>query len=164
MQETLTWFKLLFLEEKMDRGILYLMALLSGLKYEEISVALERLSPPPKAKDLIIRSISEARDLVKKLPISDPVEVYKLLNNLKLETVLFVMAFSKDRKKQKVISLYLTELRNVKTILKGEDLKRMGINPGPVYSKILKKLLEEKLRGRLKSRGDERKFVKSLIE
>jgi tRNA nucleotidyltransferase (CCA-adding enzyme) len=74
------------------------------------------------------------------------------------------MALSKDRKIQKVISHYLTELRNIKTILTGDDLKAMGIKPGPVYSKILKKLLEEKLRGIVKTREDEEKFVRSLIQ
>ncbi len=73
------------------------------------------------------------------------------------------MAISKDREKQKIISNYLTELRNVKTILKGDDLKKLGIQPGPIYSKILKQLLEERLKGHLQSREDEERFVKSLI-
>ncbi|MBM4129172.1 MAG: CBS domain-containing protein, partial [Nitrospira sp.] len=34
MHDTLSWFNLLFLEEKTDRGVLFLMALLSGLKDE----------------------------------------------------------------------------------------------------------------------------------
>jgi tRNA nucleotidyltransferase (CCA-adding enzyme) len=36
MQETVSWFNLLFLEEKPDKGILYLMALLSGLNDEDL--------------------------------------------------------------------------------------------------------------------------------
>jgi len=164
MQETLSWFNLLFLEEETDKGILYLMALLSGLKEEDIKAVLDRLSPPPKAKDLIVRGISQARNLVRQLPADDPVEINKILSCLKLETILFLMALSKDRRKQKVISHYLTELRNVKTFLKGDDLQKMGIRPGPVYSRILKALLEERLRGRLKSREDEEKFVKGLVQ
>lgn len=164
MQETLSWFNLLFLEEKTDKGILYLMALLSGLKDEDLKASVERLSPPPRVKDMIAKGMSHAKNILKRLPVDDPVEIHKLLSNLKLEMVLFLMALSKDRKKQKVISHYLTELRNVKTILKGDDLKRMGIQPGPVYSKILKELLEAKLRGYVKSREDEEKFVKNVIQ
>jgi tRNA nucleotidyltransferase (CCA-adding enzyme) len=92
------------------------------------------------------------------------VEIYKLLGSMKLEIVLFSMALSKDRKKQRVISRYLTELRNIRPLLKGGDLKRIGIQPGPVYSNILRELLEEKLRGRLKSREDEERFVLSKIK
>jgi tRNA nucleotidyltransferase (CCA-adding enzyme) len=163
MHETLSWFNLLFLEEKTDMGILYLMALLSGLKDEDAKAAIERLSPPPRARDVIIKGLSRAKDVLRRLSVDDPVEIHKLLSSLNLETVLFSMALSKDRQKQKVISHYLTELRKVKTVLTGDDLKRMGIQPGPVYSKILKELLEEKLRGRLKSREEEERFVRSKL-
>ncbi len=163
MHETFSWFSLLFLEEKTDRGILFLMAMLTGLKDEEVKAAVERLSPPPKIKDLIIRGIPLAREVLKKLPLDEPVETFNLLSTLKLETILLAMALSKERQKQKIISQYLTELRKVKTILSGEDLKQMGIKPGPLYSRILKELLEERLRGHLKSREDEEKFVRALL-
>jgi len=163
LQETLSWFDLLFLEEKTDRGILYLMVLFSGLKEEEVRSVLDRLSPPPKARELILKGLSQAKDILRKLPLDDPAETYALLSKLDIETVLFVMALSKDRKKQKVISHYLTELRNVRTILTGKDLKKRGIPPGPLYSTILKELLDEKLRGHLKSRDDEERFVSSRV-
>jgi tRNA nucleotidyltransferase (CCA-adding enzyme) len=162
MYETLSWFSLLFLEEKTDRGILFLMAVLTALKDEETKAAIERLVPSPKIRDLIIMGIPLAREVLKKLPLNKPVETYNLLSKLKLETILLAMAISKDRQKQKVISHYLTELRKAKTILTGEDLKLLGIEPGPLYSQILKKLLEERLRGHLKSREDEERFVKDV--
>ncbi len=164
LHETVSWFNLLFLEEKTDRTVLYLMALLSELKEEEAEEVLERLSPPPKIKDMIIKGIPKAKEIVKKLPSEDPVEVYNLLKDVKLETVLLAMAISKDRLKQKVISRYLTELRKTETFLKGADLKKMGIKPGPVYSKILKELLEEKLRGHLRSKEDEEIFVRTIAD
>jgi len=164
MQETLSWFNLLFLEEKPDKGIFYLMSLLSGLKDADMKAAVERLSPPPRIRDIILRGIPQAKNILRRFPVNDPVEVHKIFSNLELEIVLFLMALSKDRKIQKVISHYLTELRNIKTILTGDDLKGMGIQPGPVYSKILRKLLEEKLRGLVKTREDEEKFVRSLIQ
>ncbi len=160
MRETLTWFNLLFLVEKPDSGILYLMALLSGLKDGDIKFVVERLAPSPRVKEAVMKGISQAKDIVRRLPLRDPVEITNLLDNLKLEIILFTMALSKDRIKQKEISQYLTELRNVKTILKGDDLKKMNIEPGPVYSEILRELLEEKLRGHVKSREDEESFVR----
>jgi len=164
MHETLSWFNLLFLEEKPDTGVLYLMALLSGLKEEDFKTAIERLSPSPRLKDMIIKGIVSARDVAKKLPIRDPVEIYKLFHALKLEIILFSMALSRDQQKKKVISRYLTELRNVKTVLTGDDLRHMDIQPGPIYAKILGALRDEKMRGRLKSREDEEKFVKHVIQ
>lgn len=164
MQEIISWFNLLFLDEKTDKGILYLMTLFSGLKEVDAYAAIDRLSPPPKAKEMIIKAMYHKKMTLKKLPANDPVFLYKLLSNIKLEIILFLMAVTKDRYIKKEISHYLTELRNIKTILKGEDLKKMGINPGPAYSKILRTLLEEKLRGRIKSREDEETYVRNQIE
>lgn len=159
MHETLAWFNLLFLEEKPDTGIMYLMALLSGLKEEDLKSTMERLSPSPRVKETIINGITSARDIVKKLPLYDSVEIYRLLHDRKIEVILFSMALSHDRQKKKTISRYLTELRNIKLILTGEDLKKMGIPPGPVYKRLLRELLEEKVRGRVKSREDEEEFI-----
>ncbi|MGB9715271.1 MAG: CBS domain-containing protein [Thermodesulfovibrionales bacterium] len=164
LHETVSWFNLLFLEEKTDKGILYLMALLSELKEEEAEEVLDKLSPPPRVKDMIVKGITRAKEIVKKLPSEDPVEVYNLLKGIGIETILLTMAMSNDRSKQKVISRYLTEWRKTKTFLKGADLKKMGIKPGPVYSKILRELLEEKLRGNLKSREEEEMFVKVMAD
>ncbi len=161
MQETISWFDLLFLEEKTDRGILYIMALLSGLKSEEVEALMDRLSLPTKIRDGIAKGISYAKEVLRKLPADDPLEIYNLLNKVKLEVILLSMALSKDRKKQRAISRYLTDLRKIKPNLKGEDLKKMSIQPGPIYSRIIKELLKERLRGHLKSREDEERYVKS---
>jgi tRNA nucleotidyltransferase (CCA-adding enzyme) len=164
MHETLSWFNLLFLEEKPETGVLYLMALLSALKEEDMIATMERLSPSPRVKDMILRGIASAREALRKLPVRDPAEIYRLLHGLKLEVILFAMALSHDRQKQKAISRYLTELRNIKTVLTGEDFKKMRIAPGPLYSKLFRELLDEKMRGHVKSREDEAKFVTNLIQ
>jgi tRNA nucleotidyltransferase (CCA-adding enzyme) len=61
------------------------------------------------------------------------------------------------------MSNYLLELRKIKPLLDGEDLKRMGVEPGPMYSKLLKQVLLERLRGKLKSRDDEEEFVRKAL-
>lgn len=159
MFETLAWFNLLFLEESPDRGALYLMALLSTLKEEERNTAIERLSPPPRVREMITKGITQSKDILNKLPSNDPVSLYHLLNGVNLEILLFSMAQSKSKQKQKAISQYLIELRKIKPILKGKDLQKIGIKPGPLYSKLFSELLDEKLSGRLKNKEDEERFV-----
>lgn len=159
MFETLAWFNLLFLEESPDRGALYLMALLSTLKEEERNTAIERLSPPPRVREMITKGITQSKDILNKLPSNDPASLYHLLNGVNLEILLFSMAQSKSKQKQKAISQYLIELRKIKPILKGKDLQKIGIKPGPLYSKLFSELLDEKLSGRLKNKEDEERFV-----
>ena len=159
MFETLAWFNLLFLEESPDRGALYLMALLSTLKEEERNTAVERLAPPPRVREMTTKGITQSRDILNKLPSNDPAGLYHVLNGVNLEILLFSMAQSKSKQKQKAISQYLIELRKIKPILKGKDLQKIGIKPGPVYSKLFSELLDEKLRGRLKTKEDEERFI-----
>lgn len=159
MVETLAWFNLLFLEESPDRGALYLMALLSTLKEEERNTAVERLSPPPRVREMITKGITQSKDILNKLPLNDPSSLYHVLNGVNLEILLFSMAQSKSKQKQKAISQYLIELRKIKPILKGKDLQKIGIKPGPVYSKLFSELLDEKLSGRLKTKEDEERFI-----
>lgn len=159
MYETLAWYNLLYLEEKVDAGILYLIALLSNLTDNDRKEALERLSAPPKIRGIILKSVSGSSEILMKLPLNDPAKLYQMLINMDLEIMLFSMAVTKDTRKKKEISQFLLELRKVRPVLKGSDLQKLGISPGPVYSKILKELLDEKLRGKLKTEEDERRFV-----
>ena len=45
----------------------------------------------------------------------------------------------------------------------GEDLKKLGIKPGPPYKKILTKVLHKKIDGKLKKKKEEIDFVKKII-
>jgi len=54
--------------------------------------------------------------------------------------------------------------QHVTPSLNGTDLKVLGLKPGPIYRKILDRLLEARLNGEVKTKADERKLVKKLAE
>ncbi len=159
MYETLAWHTLLFLDEKVDNGILYLIALLSNLDDEQRAEALRRLAPPEATRQIIQESIAESAEILGKLPLSDPVSLYHLLTSKRIELILFSMAITKDNRKKKEISQFLVELRKTKPFLTGRDLKKLGLPEGPLYSKIFRELLDERLRGTLKTEEDEKRYV-----
>jgi tRNA nucleotidyltransferase (CCA-adding enzyme) len=80
-----------------------------------------------------------------------------------MEAVLLMMAKAKKDAPRKYISLYLTRLRDVRVTVTGEDLKKMGIPPGPRYKDILAGLLDAKLDGAVSTPEDEVAYVKSLV-
>ncbi|HLG43388.1 MAG TPA: hypothetical protein VI337_00080, partial [Nitrospirales bacterium] len=45
--------------------------------------------------------------------------------------------------------------------LRGDDLRALGIRPGPIYRDILNSLLYARLDGHVQSRDDELRFVRS---
>ncbi|HDL20782.1 MAG TPA: CCA tRNA nucleotidyltransferase [Nitrospirae bacterium] len=160
VNETLAWYDLLFIEEQPNRAHIYLMALLSELDDPGISSALTRLSTPESDKKKIISRINTTRKSLRYLLNDDPVEIYRILHALDIETILFTMAMCRDQKGRKAISKYLVEMRNIRPSITGNDLKKLSIPPGPLYSEIFMKVLEEKLRGGLASRKEELEFVK----
>lgn len=160
IHDTLSWFNLLFLEERPDKGTLYLMTLLSCLSDSDREEALARFSATQKIKDSINKGIVNAKGLLTALPLHDPAKIYKSMHALDVKSMLFAMAATTEEKKKKEISLYLIELRKIRPLLKGDDLNKMGIAPGPAYSEILDAVLEEKLKGKLNTKEDETAFVK----
>ena len=61
------------------------------------------------------------------------------------------------------IENFLNLYSNVKIKISGNDLKALGIKPGPVYSKLLSRVLHKKLEGEIKTKKDEINLVKKLI-
>ncbi|MFC1549585.1 CBS domain-containing protein [Nitrospirota bacterium] len=161
VEDTLSWFDLLFTEEHPERPVIYLSALLSELKKDEKDKALTRLSVPPKIREAVINSTRLARLALRKLPDGDTGHVYETLKPLSLESLLLAMALTKYDDRKKEVSRYLMEYRNVRPELKGEDLRKMGLEPGPAYSRILGQLLLMRLRGQIVSRQDEEDYVRA---
>jgi tRNA nucleotidyltransferase (CCA-adding enzyme) len=162
IHDTTTWFKLLFLDEQYNKGILYIMALLYKLDGENRELALTRLSVSSNMKDRIIKGLYASQEILRRLKPDNPVEIYNLLSKYEIEPILFSMALTEEIEKKRAISHFLLELRNIKPILRGKDLKALGIPPGPKYAQILKLILNEKLMKRLKSKEEEIEFVKRL--
>ena len=70
-----------------------------------------------------------------------------------------MMAKSDMRVKER-ISHFIRKLRNISVATTGKDLRELGFAEGPLYSEIKGCLLDEKLKGNLKSRDDEINHIK----
>jgi tRNA nucleotidyltransferase (CCA-adding enzyme) len=86
-------------------------------------------------------------------------DIYFLLNPLPADFLLYGMAKTDSETVKKTISLYFTELKRIKVSLSGQDLRRMGFVPGPIYTEILHTVLRAKLEGKLVNRQEEIDFV-----
>lgn len=163
VHETIIWFDLLFLDERYDKGIIFIMALIDNLKDDEIVEALKRLMVAKQVEKKILQDRHSAHEILRRLNPQNPIEIYHLLNGRTIESILFAMASSKDNDKKKAISQYLLELRAIKPIIKGQDLIDLGLVPGPIFSEIFSKILDEKLCKRLNTKDDEIAFAKEII-
>ncbi len=85
--------------------------------------------------------------------------MYELLEPLSTEVKLFMMAKTTRKETKQWISLFFTTLRGLKPLLKGKDLIRLGVRPGPIMKEILADLLRARLDQRIKTRDDEVDYV-----
>ena len=85
--------------------------------------------------------------------------VYRKLRPFRTEVLLYMMAGTTRHEVRRAISNYFTRLRPTATILKGNNLKDMGLEPGPIYRNILDSLLDARLNGQVKTLEDEIGFV-----
>jgi tRNA nucleotidyltransferase (CCA-adding enzyme) len=58
---------------------------------------------------------------------------------------------------------YQLRLRHIRSVLQGDDLRRMGIQPGPVYGDILGRLRAGRLDGQISSRAEEEALAKGML-
>jgi tRNA nucleotidyltransferase (CCA-adding enzyme) len=163
VQAVLSWFDLLYLEEKFERWLVYFLGLVEPLTTEEFQEMLRRFKLSPR----LVASLPQGKEaadqaLVKLFRLGEPHrdQTYYLLNPLGTEYLLYMMAKSRQEVSRRLISLYFTQLKQVKPELKGRDLVAMGYPPGPLIKEMLEQLLEARLNEEVKTRAEEKEFIR----
>ena len=75
-----------------------------------------------------------------------------------------MMATAKQKTVKKAISHFFTDLRRTSIALKGKDLIKMQLTPGPIYRQVLAAVLDAKLDGELKTKKDEIEFARHYLK
>ena len=167
IKKVLSWHDLLFLEESYKKWMVYFLALIHQCDSSRSHEICHRFELAPDAcKTFCVERFDADQCLFwleKKLPQPDSV-LYRRLTGFKTELILYMMAATRQQKVKKAISHYFTNLRRVAIALKGRDLKKLGLVPGPIYREVLQAVLDAKLDGRLKTKDDEIDYARRYIE
>jgi tRNA nucleotidyltransferase (CCA-adding enzyme) len=167
IKNVISWYDLLFLKGECERWQIYFYGLMDSLAEGEALDVCQRLSLSEKNRKRLIsgrRGAEETlREINRRLDSKGKVrrsEIYELLEPLSTEVKLFMMAKTAKKGTKKWISVFFTTLRGQKPLLKGRDLVRLGVRPGPIMKEILADLLKARLDQRIKTRDDEVDYVK----
>lgn len=160
-KELIRWYELLYTGIVLDKLLIYFLCLFDNLNLTETKDIIDDLG----IRGNIAKSIIDykKREMVIKNSlnsIKEEYEIYFILRDLQLEISLYLMAKIDDEKIKRFFSLYFTEFSKVKVILNGEDLKKMGYTPSPIFTKIFNGLIIERLRGSIKTKEEEIAWVK----
>ena len=167
MHAVFKWYELLYRGKPCDRLPYYILGLIDHMKHEEAVEFCKKTEMTETLKKRTIENIEKIRDTLVKLGTGivgmKKSEIYKLFEPLSQEGKLFIMAKTKSEETKKALSNYITYIDTFKTILTGEDLKKLGIKEGPLYKEILDKLKEAKIDMNLKTKEEETNFIKNHL-
>ncbi|MBW1933831.1 MAG: CCA tRNA nucleotidyltransferase, partial [Deltaproteobacteria bacterium] len=161
--DVLAWYDLLFRPLRSKKWMVYLLALVKGLKFQEIQEVVDRLGLVGSKRNIFVEGHKvaiKALDLLSRRSFMKASEVYWLLKGLDINLLLHILSITENEDARQAISRYITELCNASPLLTGDDLKDMGLEPGPLFRTILHRLLEARLDGEIRYREDEIQLVK----
>ena len=172
LQETLTWYRLLYFEEAAQPWLAFFLALNHNMSYADTANHYQRMGLPEPRRADILRQREHMRVVRGKLePWQKDHEAGKesisalcaLLRPLSLECLLYLMADTSNAALQKNLSRYITQWRKEKTDVSGEDLRIMGLEPGPAFGRILDAVLAAKLDGTAATPEQQMDLARSLV-
>ena len=161
--KVLNWHNFLFLEDTCKKWMVYLLALERSSSQKVAAEFCDRLALNERHRKFFLDYKIKADQCMKWMEFRNHFsnsELYRKLRPFRTEHLLYMMASTTREEVRKAISHYITRLRTVKTVLKGNDLKKMGLEPGPIYREILDSLLDARLNQEVKTREDEVDFIR----
>lgn len=166
VEEVLDWYRLLYLNRPVQGWLVYLSALLGGLSNRAAGEVMRRL-PFTEKEAVVLKAVrtSSGRVLrqLGKRPTPAPSAVCAALEGLPEEAILNVMSAGTSEEMKRLVSKYLTTWREIRPVLTGDDLKAMGLKPGPLFGKILRKILDARVNGEVRTKPEEQELARRLV-
>jgi tRNA nucleotidyltransferase (CCA-adding enzyme) len=142
---------------------LYFCLLIYSFNQTDIEQLLVRLNMPAR----LSKAMRDTLRLKTRLPLLDkpslkPSQIYYLLTEYEPLAVQVNSIATESSTARRSLQLFLAKLRYVRTALDGEELKKLGIFPGPEMGRVLRMLHQAKLDGEVRTRADEKKLAVSV--
>jgi tRNA nucleotidyltransferase (CCA-adding enzyme) len=166
IHHVISWFDLLFLEQRYECWLIYFYGLIDFLKEGEREALCQRLAMNEKLRKRVLEGKLQADRIL--LQIFSWInadrrpkrsEIYDVLDPLSTESKLFMMAKTTQVATRRYISLYFTQLMDTKPLLRGKDLIQMGMKSGPLIRRALTGLLKARLDEQVITRQDEMEYI-----
>ena len=166
LHDVVSWWNLQFLKrERCEVWLLYLYGIIAFFRPEETEDFCRRMEISGRLKERIVADKAAAeRALYRLSKLDDPTPsaVSRELRGSSNEALLFAMAKTYREDTKKAIGDYISKWKSMRIRIRGEDLKAMGIPPGPAYGKILANVLDARLDGKVLTRPDELALARKM--
>lgn len=147
---------------QLDVWLMYLMGLVNPLSPKDTAAMCRGFALRSGEAKRILNFKSPGRDFIKKLSSKGLAasKVYSLLEPLSYEAILLIKASHKNKILHKHIRDFFCSYNGTRININGQDLRSLGISPGPRYQEIFSKVLNAKLDAKFSSKQEEIEFVR----
>jgi len=159
LESVFSWAGMLTLPSEPEVWQVYFMALFYSLDEEAYLKSVDRLQLPTRLKNSLGQGRTQCRESLKRLSSNkewEPKEIYDTFSNLSIEAVLFLVALSSSDRLNQYANIYFTQYQGkVEPALTGDDLVKMGLEPGPIFQSVFSVLREARVMGNVNTREEE---------
>ncbi len=151
---------------KFQPWLVYFAALLSPLTLSQSRKAIRRLGLSRQEEKIILSCRLINPRLIRRLKDKNikPAQVFNLLKPLSYEALILLCSVSPEEGLKRRVSDFLRVYNCVRLCISGDDLCRMGLEPGPRYQQILNKVLCARLNGRVRNRREELVLIGKIMK
>jgi tRNA nucleotidyltransferase (CCA-adding enzyme) len=170
LESVFSWAGMLNLPREPEVWQVYFMGLFYSLDEEAYLKSVDRLQLPTRLKNSLGQGRTQCRESLKRLNSKEewePKEIYDTFSNLSIEAVIYLVALSSSDRLNQYANIYFTQYQGkVEPALTGDDLVKMGLEPGPIFQSVFSVLREARVMGNVSTREEEvalveEKFLKS---
>jgi tRNA nucleotidyltransferase (CCA-adding enzyme) len=164
MRDVMKAYGIIFHDRPVDRVRYYLLGLLHGMERSRIEAFFDRMGMGKKVRRRLVEDLDavDSIEAGKGKGAEARSEIFSILDRTSFEGRLFILALSKGEMGD-LVSGYIRECDRFRPLLKGEDLKRMGIREGPIYRTIFESIRRARIEGTIRTEEEEREFVARLV-
>lgn len=163
----IAWYELLFLEEPYEKWVVFFLVLTDPLSFDQFRETCVRLCLSERYRKKLFdmrKRVDTTLDIMQRRLYRGSAmkrsEIYLQLHEIPIEILLYMMVKTRAEEIRKAISLYFTQLRGIHPSISGNDLKELGVPPGPRFKKILDRVFRARLDEEAVTREDELRIAR----
>lgn len=167
LEEDYWWFKSRFPGREISSWRLYFGALIFPLPGKALKTTGCKFNLSRRFLTQLVQTRRDESDLNKQLSAAEeipPSRICLALRSRETEVILILLARAATARGRARIKDYLLNYQKVRTAIGGEELKQLGLAPGPQFKKVLETVLFSRLDGRVNSREEELALARRLID
>ncbi|MDP2929671.1 MAG: hypothetical protein Q8O01_06405 [Candidatus Omnitrophota bacterium] len=152
-------------KRSIEKWLMYLMALFNDVSYDGTLYFCNKFEFKRGERMRVMSYKSLSGKILKTLNARRkilPSKIYNLLEPLSHEATLLLMAISRSDIGRGRVMEFFHKYNGMRTAVRGDDIKALGVKTGPHFAKIIDRVLCKKLDGILKTREEELEYAKKL--